>query len=185
MKTLSLTLLALILLLSCSDNEITSTEDASENMDEIETSFESEIVFDSAEVYLETYEDSIYDIVHKAENLALELEPTKTFENEVWTYAEMENNVVFVCITKEIDDMEYLEEYILQNDKLVFAFESEQLILSPGQNPWNCQYVIKDNQVINYSSLGHGETESDEWEPESIIEQWKSHEKNFNQVKNK
>lgn len=63
-----------------------------------------------------------------------------------------------------------------ENDGLIYA--EERITWNyPEINDateWACYYWFKSNELIEYSSLGHGETEHENWEPESIFEQWES-----------
>jgi len=64
------------------------------------------------------------------------------------------------------------ELYVIQNDKLIYAKESEIgiPINSFDVITWNCQYYFKNEKLYTHISLGHGKTESENWTPESIID---------------
>jgi len=67
------------------------------------------------------------------------------------------------------DGVEFTDVFGMKSEELIYAFES----INPADGPfWNCQYIIEDGEVVEFISLGHGETESDDWEPESILKQW-------------
>src|SRR5690606_218520 len=72
------------------------------------------------------------------------------------------------------EDQLYTEIYLLKDGRLVYALEEvKRMRLNHyTQSVWRCEYFIKDDEVIDYSSLGHGKTEDDAWEPESILVQF-------------
>ncbi len=67
----------------------------------------------------------------------------------------------------------YQEFFIERDSKLVYAFEEFDTDWEDPQNSvhWGCYYIIREDG-IEYSSLGMGETEGEDWEPESIFPQW-------------
>lgn len=68
----------------------------------------------------------------------------------------------------------YEEFYIVENGKLIYAFESQ--ILTPYNHEllkiWNCAYYLNDKKVFHYTSLGHGKTEDVDWNPQEILAQF-------------
>ncbi len=67
----------------------------------------------------------------------------------------------------------YHEFFIERDSKLVYAFEEFDTDWKnpPNSVHWGCYYIIGGDE-IEYSSLGMGETEGEDWEPESIFPQW-------------
>jgi len=96
--------------------------------------------------------------------------------NETWLYCKKSNQTEIIIYTRTNNAERFREIYFIEYGKLTYAFEE---ILSDFINPnnnvtWNCQYGIENDTIYDYVSLGHGETENDEWNPESILDQWKS-----------
>lgn len=91
---------------------------------------------------------------------------------------------IITFLTKRSETFEVQETFGLSNDNLIYAFE-QQVFYYEGERttPWNCEYFIQDDTIIDHVSLGMGETESDEWEPESIFEQWEAKRKFYEQIK--
>ena len=52
------------------------------------------------------------------------------------------------------------------------------------QKFWNCEFYIKNRQIISIMSLGHGDTEDDGWDPESIIEMYDTRLIQLKEIKN-
>jgi len=74
----------------------------------------------------------------------------------------------------EIKGNALFEEFFIERDsKLVYAFEGFDSNWEDMDNSvhWGCYYIIRGEE-IEYSSLGMGETEGEDWEPESIFPQW-------------
>ncbi len=161
--------------------------------DEFELSNENEIVqyIDRSLVEELIYEDemsyvdSVYVFKDSAESEYLEVSVEREFGNEKWTYNSVNDSLEIVIITYNKESFFYTEEYILLNNSLIYAIEWEEFIEGEDITSWNCEYFIKESEIVYYTSLGHGETETDEWEPESIFDQWKVREELFNEISNR
>ena len=104
---------------------------------------------------------------------------------ETWSYCSLPNKIELLIYKKKDEKTIYKEIYSLQNSGLIYAFEE---IKFNYDNPelrmyWNCIYGIENRNIYDYYSLGHGETETDEWEPQSIFSQWKEHKEEFQGLK--
>ncbi|MEQ8416633.1 MAG: hypothetical protein RIB71_19280 [Imperialibacter sp.] len=93
---------------------------------------------------------------------------------EEWRRCSYSNNRELFIITSSDERTDYFELFLTIDNALVYAEES---IISYSQRPdngtpWTCQYLLADRNVVDYISLGHGETEDENWQPESIFEQW-------------
>lgn len=68
----------------------------------------------------------------------------------------------------------HTELYLVQSENLIYALEEIKTMSfnQYAQSVWRCEYFIKGNTIIDYVSLGHGKTEDDTWEPESILIQF-------------
>ena len=93
---------------------------------------------------------------------------------EFWTVGQPNARTQSFRITWYHEEQLYTEIYLLKDGRLVYALEEvKQIPLNQyTQSVWRCEYFIKDDRVIDYTSLGHGKTEDDVWEPESIIIQF-------------
>ena len=104
--------------------------------------------------------------------------------NETWLYCKKSDQTEIIIYTRTNNTERFREIYCIEDGKLIYAFEE---ILSDFINPnnnvtWNCQYGIENDTIYDYVSLGHGETENDEWKPESILNQWKSQRNKYNEL---
>lgn len=129
--------------------------------------------------------DSISKIVLGETDSCFESEAKIIIANELWQYCEIANQIELFIYIKTDDSVRFREIYGIENDNLIFAFEE---ILSDYVNPennvtWNCQYGIERMEIDDHISHGHGETESEEWEPESIFKQWEKQRGKFNELK--
>ena len=94
--------------------------------------------------------------------------------SQFWTVGQPDAHTQSFRISWYHEDQLYTEIYLLKDGRLVYALEEvKRMRLNHyTQSVWRCEYFIKDDEVIDYSSLGHGKTEDDAWEPESILVQF-------------
>ena len=93
---------------------------------------------------------------------------------EFWTVGQPYAHTQSFRITRYHEDQLYTEIYLLKEGRLIYVLE-EVKRMPPNhytQSVWRCEYFIKDGKIIDYTSLGHGKTEDDAWEPESILIQF-------------
>lgn len=100
-----------------------------------------------------------------------------TMENKVavfWSFAELNTTVNSINVWYYRDEQLYSEYYLVENEKLIYAFEQELFIPlnHTPQRVWNCDYYLKKNHVFYHISLGHGKTEDDSWLPDDIVAQF-------------
>ncbi|MCH2225950.1 MAG: hypothetical protein MK066_14365 [Crocinitomicaceae bacterium] len=182
MKYLTTIVLISLLITACGTNDSIVNEDPVPIADSLSTSTLND---ELALPILETYEDSIRMIVYQAEGSCNVNSPKEFFKNEIWTYCKVEENIECAFIEKRNDNVLITEEFILKNNMLVYALEVERTEYETDTSWWSCEYIVRGSTVEKFSSMGHGETELDEWEPESILTQWQSHKDHYNMVKNK
>jgi len=93
---------------------------------------------------------------------------------EFWTVGQPDAHTQSFRITWYHEDQLYSEIYLLKDGRLVYVLEEvKRMRLNHyTQSVWRCEYFIKDDRIIDYTSLGHGKTEDDAWEPESILIQF-------------
>jgi hypothetical protein len=133
-----------------------------------------------------SYIDSVYLWMDSAESKFNKAPFIQTYGHEKWSYNRINENLEIVFITYQKNGFVYTEEFILFDSELIYAIEWEEF--APDTDDamtWNCEYYIRQGEIIHYSSLGHGETETDEWEPESIFKQWNAHGNNWVDIKQK
>lgn len=93
---------------------------------------------------------------------------------EFWTVGQPDAYTQSFRITWYNEDQLCTEIYLLKEGRLIYVLE-EVKRMPPNhytQSVWRCEYFIKDGKIIDYTSLGHGKTEDDAWEPESILIQF-------------
>ena len=126
--------------------------------------------------------DSLTSFFHKNLSSCINSKPKMILDNQTWSYCTIDSHTEIVIITFHKEKTKYREIFCLSQSQLVYAKESQ---ISDYENPleWSCEYIIRDNKIVNYSSLGHGETERDDWEPESILKQWAARKDGYEKVK--
>lgn len=88
-----------------------------------------------------------------------------------YEYSKLGDEIVRIQRRWELKNGEYIDTYqqyfYLEKGKKVFA---EDAVSYQKENDsedggiWNCRFWIKNNEVINITSLGHGKTEDDSWD---------------------
>lgn len=92
-------------------------------------------------------------------------------KKEFWNICEPRGTIQVLRIESHEGETWFQELYYSQNGALIYAKETQDYMPenSLTQQRWNCQIFMKDGQVFTYTSLGHGKTETDDWEPEEIV----------------
>jgi hypothetical protein len=62
------------------------------------------------------------------------------------------------------------EEFFIRNGEPVFAYEKETAT-KDGEviHEWSGEYYFEDGKIFDIETLGHGKSETDDWEPEKEI----------------
>lgn len=83
--------------------------------------------------------------------------------------------------------MELFQEiYFESENDLVYAKKNVQL-MPKNHFPasiWNCEYFTQNEEILSNISLGHGKTESEDWQAESIFERYQQRLKELKNFKN-
>ena len=92
--------------------------------------------------------------------------------NEKWQYADSKQ-FTFINIEYKIDSTVYSEKYYLKKGSLLYAYESElryfPSLKIDDHSTWAGDFYFANNKLINHVTLGHGKSESDDWDPEKEI----------------
>ena len=105
------------------------------------------------------------------------LEQVSAVAAEQWSFCRGADGLELIAVEWVAGDVVYNELFAILDGSLVYASESTA-VLENGERigPWSVWYVIEDNRVIDYSSLGLGPTESDDWDPEAVLDRWATRE---------
>ncbi|MDH7447036.1 hypothetical protein [Aquimarina sp. 2201CG14-23] len=92
-------------------------------------------------------------------------------KTEFWKICELKNGNRILQIESHSKSTYFQEIYFEKNGKLIYAKETENYVPmnSFEQMQWNCEFYIKDNNVITFTSLGRGKTENEDWNKNTII----------------
>jgi len=106
-------------------------------------------------------------------------------KKEFWNICNLLNQDRIIQIQSHHNSVYYKEIYFEKNGKLVYAEESEQGIPDNHyvQITWKCQYYAEDGKIVSHMSLGHGKTEFENWEAESIFDLYRKRLAEFNKIK--
>jgi len=126
--------------------------------------------------------DSSYinEIVRKIDNLSNT--GTKTFINtkviknkkvkETWQHFD-NKQLARIIINYTIDSTDYTEKYYLKDGLLIYADENEvsryPSLGSDGYSLWGGGFYFSKGKLIAHVTLGHGKSETDDWDPENEI----------------
>lgn len=103
---------------------------------------------------------------------------------EFWMVDSLDIPTQAIKILSYREEKLYTELYFVQYGKIIYALEEVKYIPinQHTQSIWRCEYYIKDERVVYYTSLGSGKTEDDQWSPEDIIIQFSNRKAEFKQI---
>ena len=103
---------------------------------------------------------------------------------EFWMVDSLDIHTQAIKILSYQEEKLYTELYFVQYGKIIYALEEVKYIPinQHTQSIWRCEYYIKDERVVYYTSLGSGKTEDDQWSPEDIIIQFSNRKAEFKQI---
>ena len=103
---------------------------------------------------------------------------------ECWMVDSLDIHTQAIKILSYREEKLYTELYFAQYGKIIYALEEVKYIPinQHTQSIWRCEYYIKDERVVYYTSLGSGKTEDDQWSPEDIIIQFSNRKAEFKQI---
>lgn len=123
---------------------------------------------------------SINEIVRKIDKLGetsnRSFINTKVIKNkkveETWQHFD-NKQLTRIIINYTIDSTDYAEEYYFKDGFLIYADEKEiSRYPSLGLNQysvWGGGFYFSNGKLIDHVTLGHGKSESDDWDPEKEI----------------
>jgi hypothetical protein len=96
-------------------------------------------------------------------------------KTEFWSICKLENGNRIIRIESYENQTFFQEVYFELNGKLRYAKETENYNPKNGfaEMKWNCQFFFENDKLMTNISLGHGKTEDENWNPESIIGMYK------------
>lgn len=105
-------------------------------------------------------------------------------KKEFWQICETDKNKRIIQIESHDEVTLYKEVYYEQNGELIYALESQRYIPINHSTlqVWACEFYAKKGKLLTFISLGHGKTETDDWEPESIFEMHKKRIAELNKI---
>lgn len=106
-------------------------------------------------------------------------------KTEFWRICNLDENRQIIKIESHKENTYYEEVYFEKNGGLVYAKETEYDMPKNYfiQQAWNCEFYINNGELVSLMSLGHGKTESDDWDPNSIFEMYKTRQGELEKIK--
>lgn len=92
--------------------------------------------------------------------------------HETWDVYDRKDGILTIKISYWKNLEYYEEEYYLYKGELVRASEKEHWYYDYGSNDhsiWSGEYQFEHGTLVNYSTNGHGRSETDEWDPETWV----------------
>ena len=133
------------------------------------------VIFDYRRFKIEAQTD-LFDVRKQIEYCESKKSKHKMFKlnNAQWDICQAKKQTKIITINYKKEEMKYTESYVLRHGKLVYAFEQQMDDREGYEWIWNCRYAIVDEKEAEViSSLGHGKTEDDNWNPNEIIGMYK------------
>jgi len=106
-------------------------------------------------------------------------------KTEIWSVCNLKNGNRFIRIESYKNETFYQELYFEKNGELRYAKETENYNPKNGfaEMKWNCEFFFENGKLMTNISLGHGKTEDENWNPESIIGMYKNRISELNKMK--
>lgn len=106
-------------------------------------------------------------------------------KTEFWRICNLDENRQIIKIESHKENTYYEEVYFEKNGGLVYAKETEYYMPKNYfiQQSWNCEFYINNGELVSLMSLGHGKTESDDWDPDSIFKMYKTRQGELERIK--
>ena len=123
---------------------------------------------------------SINEIVRKIDKLSQTSNRsfinTKVIKNkkikETWQHFD-NKQLARIIINYTIDSTDYTEKYYFKDGLLIYADENEvsryPSLGSDGYMLWGGGFYFSKGKLIDHVTLGHGKSETDDWDPEKEI----------------
>lgn len=185
-------IILVVLLLSCTNEQQDKTtnddfsDEKTKELAELIDSSKNSSITSTVELNTikqqQTYSDSVWELANS--NLADCNTPVSSlnFEDKNWSFCEYENELKLYEVKFTKDNIDFTEKYLTKNNQLIYAVEWEKRTADMKDDEatyWNCEYIILDNHVIDYTSLGMGKTEDESFDPQNILSSWKTRKKIF------
>jgi len=115
--------------------------------------------------------DSVAMLKHRVFNLRKQYKG-KTY-SEKWSYLRDSKYLLYFRVNYTLDSNDYEEEYYLANGGLIYATEKE-VMRFPSMDPvdsigWSGVFYFSEYKLLFQSTLGHGKSEMDNWDPEREV----------------
>jgi len=106
---------------------------------------------------------------------------------ENWQYYE-NRQFSRIIIDYKIDSIAYSEKYYFNGGSFIYAYEAKTMYFpSLGSNAyqgWSGGFYFLRGKLIDHTTLGHGKSESDDWDPEKeILQRLKKRNKELESLK--
>jgi hypothetical protein len=133
----------------------------------------------------QSYSDSIWKLVTR--DLTNCQSPNiKKIDNKNWSYCKHNNDFDLYKVEYVADNIRFTEKYLLKNKQLIYAVEWEKRpddVADDEATWWNCEYIIRDDHVVDHMSLGMGKTEDESFNLQDIITLWNARKVGFSKLK--
>jgi len=182
-----------VFLLSCTNIEDKSNNDSfskekTEELSEIIESLENKNISILKETNIKdnNYTDSIWVLVLGQNLTECTNLHTENYKNKKWTYCDQGNGLDLYKVEYVEKNILFTEIFLTKNNQLFYAVEWEKRTADVNDDEatyWNCEYVIKNNYVIDIQSLGMGKTENESFDIQEIIVLWNSKKVDFLKLK--
>lgn len=96
-------------------------------------------------------------------------------KKEFWRLCDLDNGNRIISIESHNDSSYFQEVYFEKNRSLVYAIETQNYIPKNHfiQKIWNVEFYIANKKLVALMSLGHGKTETEDWDPNIIFDMYK------------
>lgn len=185
MKKIINLLIGITFIISCGETKVNIDQHQTNTKENPIKSAHSKAENKSKEHLIKGKIDSLYNREDSKCNITREAVTQFNGRQEFWSICNTSDSYTIIKIKSHATEQLYEEIYFLKEEALIYAEESINYtpINHFVQQVWKCHYYIEDDKIISISSLGHGKTEDDNWDPESILGMYKTRMTELLQIK--
>lgn len=91
-------------------------------------------------------------------------------------FSEVFNKTIFKVESRDSSSFRQDLFYFKESKKtVIYARETEFHFYKNDTLTWKCEYFFKDGKLVDWVSLGHGKTESEDWDIDEIYTKFKDY----------
>ena len=88
---------------------------------------------------------------------------------ETYRYLVNHSKISFISIQYKTDSTAYEEKYYLDKENLIYTTLKETTYYNKDKMTWSGSFYFSNYKLIYYQTLGHGKSETKDWDPQKEV----------------